>query len=503
VKADRGENYLLLELDMSGEKIVVGSIYGPNNTDPEFFHNLERDITSFGIRNIVLGGDFNCTFSTDNVRLNIDCLNMAAPPNQTHSLILAEMCERLQITDPYRIINPNKKEFTYVPRAVNATNRSRIDFFLISTGLINTAISCTISPNLQNKLFDHRACLLSLRRSAPLLRLNKPVDSAILKDDVVDLITFAAVSEAYAIHVSNRDLPVLGQRTVLRYIGNLKELIKLIGPPTVPPDEILRDDGESFMERRSELLRRAEICRDDISQYDLPTLRMVPDPDVFFETMLGMIKNDLMSYQVHARLVANKTVTDLRNRINSLKEIAGPDLNTLFTLEKSLDVLEDTIMRSEVSKHSLFDILNNEKITPHFVNMSKIGKNIDSLAVIKDDNGNDFFNDACRHRYITNYYRRLYKKEEGLPVLNDNSISDFLGPDICESSIVRNSKLTEAEQAQINTPFSVGELDAAAKEAKKATAGGPDGIGNDCIKKIWPYIRIPLTNYANHCLETG
>jgi hypothetical protein len=109
---------------------------------------------------------------------------------------------------------------------------------------------------------------------------------------------------------------------------------------------------------------------------------MVPDPDVFFETMLGMIKNDLVSYQVHARLVANKTVTDLRNRINSLKEIADPDLKTLFTLEKSLDVLEDTIMRSEVSKHSLFDILNNEKITPHFVNMSKIGKNIDSLAVI-------------------------------------------------------------------------------------------------------------------------
>jgi exonuclease III len=170
VKADRGENYLLLELDMTGEKIIVGSIYGPNNTDPEFFQNLERDITSFGIENIVVGGDFNCTYSTDNVRTNIDCLNMKAPPNLTHSLILAEMCERLQITDPYRIINPNKKEYTYVPRAVNATNRSRIDFFLISTSLNNNAISCTISPNLQNKLFDHRACLLSLRRSVPVTR---------------------------------------------------------------------------------------------------------------------------------------------------------------------------------------------------------------------------------------------------------------------------------------------------------------------------------------------
>jgi hypothetical protein len=329
------------------------------------------------------------------------------------------------------------------------------------------------------------------------------VDSAILKHDVVDLIIFAAASEAYAIHVSNMDLPVPEQRTVLRYIGNLKELIKLIGPPTVPPDEILRDDGESFIERRNELFRRAELCKDDITQYDIPAMRMVPDPDVFFETMLGMIKNDLVSYQVHARLVANKTVTDLKNRINRIKNSGEDDFNTLFTLEKFLDVLEDTIMRGEVSKHSLFDILNNEKITPHFVNMSKAGKNIDSLAAIKDDNGNAFMNDTCRHRYITNYYRRLYTKENDLPVLNDNSIAEFLGPEICDSSIVKNSKLTEVEQALINTPFSVGELDAAVKEAKSATAGGPDGIGNACIKKIWPYIRIPLTNYANHCLDTG
>jgi Reverse transcriptase (RNA-dependent DNA polymerase) len=35
------------------------------------------------------------------------------------------------------------------------------------------------------------------------------------------------------------------------------------------------------------------------------------------------------------------------------------------------------------------------------------------------------------------------------------------------------------------------------------TAPGPDGIGNRCIKKIWKFIRLPLLNYANHCLGTG
>jgi hypothetical protein len=70
------------------------------------------------------------------------------------------------------------------------------------------------------------------------------------------------------------------------------------------------------------------------------------------------------------------------------------------------------------------------------------------------------------------------------PVLNDNAIEDFLGPEICNTSVVLNSKLTENEKMLINNPFSIGELDSAVKAAKSATAGGPDGIGNACIKKF-------------------
>jgi CRISPR/Cas system-associated protein endoribonuclease Cas2 len=335
---------------------------------------LECDIGSFGTNNIIIGGDFNCTFSTDNIRTNIDCLNMNAPPNLTHSMLIADMCEHLQITDPYQIVHPNKKEYSYVPMAVNAINRSRIDFFLVSTHFITKTTTVSIADNLQNKLFDHRACFFTAKKLVPVTTKNKPVDNTVLSHDVIELINFASSSEAYALHVNNADLPVPDQRAVLRRIGDLKSLIKDIGPPIIPPDELMRDEGRDFLDTRSELFRRAKLCKDDINRYDLPNLRMVPEPDVFFKTLLGMMKNDIISYQVYARLVKNKSFNDLKNRIVRCKADDNGDFETLFVLERALDKMSDTIMRGEVSKHSMFDILNNEKMTPHFVNMTKLGK---------------------------------------------------------------------------------------------------------------------------------
>jgi hypothetical protein len=71
-----------------------------------------------------------------------------------------------------------------------------------------------------------------------------------------------------------------------------------------------------------------------------------------------------------------------------------------------------------------------------------------------------------------------------LPVLENTIIEDFLGPEICNNSMVKNSKLTKAEKININALFSVEELDQSVEDIKVATAGGPDRIGNACVKKI-------------------
>jgi hypothetical protein len=168
---------------------------------------------------------------------------MLNPPNRTHSILVNDMCERLQLTDPFRLLYPNKKEFTFVPSSSDAINRSRLDYFLVSHDIIENGLCCSIEPGLQNKLFDHRACRLELGRRALPPRRNSPVDTSILNHDVTDYIVFAATAEAYAVHAANDELPAADQRGILRNIGDLKQLIRLIGSPVVPPEELVRDGG--------------------------------------------------------------------------------------------------------------------------------------------------------------------------------------------------------------------------------------------------------------------
>jgi exonuclease III len=54
-------------------------------------------------------------------------------------------------------MNPNRREFTYVPRDRSKENRSRIDFMLISWSLAADISSAYIAKELQNALFDHKA----------------------------------------------------------------------------------------------------------------------------------------------------------------------------------------------------------------------------------------------------------------------------------------------------------------------------------------------------------
>jgi exonuclease III len=159
---DQAENYLLLSAELAGKKVTLGCVYGPNSYDADFFANLERDIVGLGNSAVLLAGDWNCTYATEPVERNIDCINMTNTPNERHSILMRSMADRLLLVDPYRCLHPNKKEYTYIPRAVNSKNRSRIDFFLTSTELLQKNFECKILPALQGKMFDHRACTLTL-----------------------------------------------------------------------------------------------------------------------------------------------------------------------------------------------------------------------------------------------------------------------------------------------------------------------------------------------------
>jgi exonuclease III len=155
-RTDSEENFILLKTSVKGENLIIGSVYGPNNDDPRFFDKLKANINLLSNNTgtpVLLGGDWNCTYSVDPVEVNIDIYNMRALPNRGHSVILNQLCDELDLIDPFRLLHYNKIDFTYAPRSAALVNKSRIDFFLISGSLSRAVNSCNISPALQNKLF--------------------------------------------------------------------------------------------------------------------------------------------------------------------------------------------------------------------------------------------------------------------------------------------------------------------------------------------------------------
>lgn len=109
-----------------------------------------------------VGGDFNLVPDLWMDRL--------LPRGQRHCYeeIISEFITKGSLIDCWRIKKPNTKQYTWYNSA-NNDQCSRLDFWLISTNLINEVLKCEISASL---LTDHCAVSLSLPTPNSLWKLN-------------------------------------------------------------------------------------------------------------------------------------------------------------------------------------------------------------------------------------------------------------------------------------------------------------------------------------------
>jgi exonuclease III len=213
-------NILLIDITISGWRLTVGSVYGPNNDNEDFFRTITDICNRFNNNRIVIGGDWNTTVDSAPARSNIDTLNMVNIPSRRRSKWLKDMCDTLGIKDPYRHFYPDRKEFTYVPNANANNNRSRLDFFLISDPLLLACRNCTIAHHLDSLLFDHKSVRLNFR-------YNKHVNKQTIKDTILKDIDLpntvrCQVIEHYLQHaLICDDLPEVAKNNFLQTIGQV------------------------------------------------------------------------------------------------------------------------------------------------------------------------------------------------------------------------------------------------------------------------------------------
>jgi exonuclease III len=491
---DDSENILGLKLSIENFSIWIVSIYGPNTDNYDFYRDLNNLLGSNRDTPFIIGGDWNATLSTQNPPGNIDIINMPAAPSIVRSNWIAGLLNNHGLSDPFRALCPDKRDFTYVPRT-GRVNRSRLDFFLISDGLLTSVSSSSIGTSLSTLLFDHKPVFLNIE-SKRTPRSNVISNATICHPRLLFLVA-AIVTETYLHHADrvNNDFRF---DDCLVIIGNInstfRELIDLEWEAMI--SGINRPDESTALLNRLTLLFQQLPDPDEINQ-----LTLIPNPDIIFEILVNILRNELLSFQGWLCKLENCKINLISNRIDRLKEAFNENTDLIFDLERELSSLVDAKLKEEVDNIKLFENLNSEKPKPVFLSLCK-NNSAGNLSVLREDNGAEFASPAERSEYIVSKFENIFRRQD-VPPLPDDAIEQFLGPDIVNHPILRNSILSDNESSALDSPLTLAELDISAKKGKTRSAPGMDGFSNALIIKLWKYLRHPLHKYALHCFDTG
>jgi hypothetical protein len=495
---DDNNNILVLRLNVCGTEIILAGIYGPNSNDKKFFSDLNNFLERFNDKFIICAGDWNATYCTQDGPENIDIINMPNPPSLLRSLWLAEICEQYNLSDPYRMLHYNKKEFTFVPRA-GTNNRSRLDFFLISDKLLSICNKCSISDSLQTELFDHKSINLAFCRKKNISKHN--INPSILNHRRFEAVVAVAVTETY-LHHADPHQPDVDVGEGLLHVGRL--ITKIMQCNEV--EFKLAFDGENEADRNNLKLLQEELDHMVLTLPEparLNEISLICDPDIFLEVLMGNIRNSVLSFQAWVQKIKNARANFLIGNLNRLKIHYNDNIDCIAGMEAELTRLRDEDLSSTLREIKIFEHLHNEKPSPLFLTLIR-NRNLENLQCIRKEDGSLLSTEEDREKYIREFFEDIYTNKNTSSQINyDNCISDFLGNEIINHPVVQNSRLTVQEREMLDLPLTVAELDESINNCNLRSAAGADGYSNKLIKKCWHFFRLPLFNYANHCYSTG
>ena len=145
-------------VEINDQQYNLFNIYGPNDDDVLFFNRLNDEINQIHGENIIIGGDFNVALD---IKIDKDGGRGDRKPRQRQKV--QEMIEEHDLTDVWRICNPDKKIYTWHS---NGTPRvsCRLDYIVVSNNLLNNIRQTKIIPGF---LSDHSLVLIKLETSVP------------------------------------------------------------------------------------------------------------------------------------------------------------------------------------------------------------------------------------------------------------------------------------------------------------------------------------------------
>jgi hypothetical protein len=201
---------------------------------------------------------------------------------------------------------------------------------------------------------------------------------------------------------------------ILNTCGTIKKLIRDCGPqPELCVGSDLDLELVTLRERRK---NRIQVLTGTLNLNLIEKIQIDCDPDIFLETLLNNLKNDVISHQAFIRKSKKAKLTQLSEKLYNIKKNLNPDPVSLREAELAYNSLLDSEMRSELENTRHYEILHNEKMTPRFLTLSKIKKS-SNLDIVRRADGTEFSTAAERDSHIRDFYKKSTPKSQVLLIL--------------------------------------------------------------------------------------
>jgi len=150
-------NYVLANVCILEQNVMLGSVYGKHDDDPGFHRNLFLQLGNMGNDEMILERDWNLVINPD-----LNYKNYRNTNNKQARLIVLEEMEHLGLVDIWCKQHGKKKSYTWSTNKYK--KKTRIDFFLVSETLANRSETCKIESGHRT---DHCMITLSVSKGIP------------------------------------------------------------------------------------------------------------------------------------------------------------------------------------------------------------------------------------------------------------------------------------------------------------------------------------------------
>lgn len=433
-KKDERGNMLILDLELEGKRFTLVNIYGPNEDSPDFFLKVQEIIEEYDNEYVIICGDFNLVQNQE-----LDTFNYLNVNNPNAKDIVLNLKEELNLTDPFRELYENSRQYTWRKR--NPVKQARLDFFLVSEAIMPSVNDVKIISSYRS---DHSTVALSLeinefKNGKGLWKFN----TSLLKDKI--------------------------------YIEEVKKCINKVKEQYMLP------------------VYNLEFIENSINN-DL--LELTISYQLFLEMLLMEIRGKTISYSAYKKKQNQERENILIKDIQNLENSPDPDLELIETKREELENLRKEKLHGVIVRSRVRWAEEGEKPTRYFCSLeSRNYVNKIIPKVVKDDGSaltkqEDILDD------VKNFYKKLYGS------FDDNAEQDLEIQNLL-NSISINPKLNEDDKVRLEGELSEEEILAVLKKMKSNKSPGSDGFTAECFKFFYNDLKVFIRKAINEGYREG